>query len=1497
MKIQLINLSVNENNNQLNFSICSRHFDFRIIHLEFTFDNIILFGVINELQNIAQIDMLSSKKLFSTSSDLNFIMILARPNIYFQSSTISSYILFVYQCIFFLCCICLIYIVKARSENLVNELKIAFNTNIYIKLLFIFLHVSIRTIKQGFGYIIIDICFQTIKQNINDIIQVSLSFIIILGIDILILFFTKMFSYNWALDFQRQHLIINESSLIYYRVFIKLLQLSFVFYDQDFQIFRITQTLLPVISSLIQIYQMQKLKQLIYDYYYKVILAINLIIITLCLNHLMYELFSQYQFQEIWILLFIVPFYCFINQIKRHFQEHFINFQNSSIENSNYVLFQIIYNMNRQKDSFNSEIIYLMFLQKHSQSCNNLQCACQKRLQSNNFQQISYQIFFKDLLQQYEKQISTISFKCTQDQIIFSYFQLLFFLKQYLTNISKQYFKNQTELKFKIKFQNQKILTSKKKYLKFIIYINYLYQKQLKIQCDQIFFQNFPLKKIVNYLILKRTMQPLKNFFKQNNKFLKLKKFQFRFCNKKSITWKKFIQISLNNVQKNQLINQYKTKQMDQNSQGFVLNKNQKSQNILMFYHIEILNDIISPQNQNSTTSCKFSNLIVQINNKSSIKILKCSYNQKDKFDKLDVLSLQDMIPNYIQVSHMKLIENFIAGFAMFVQKKIDLLMDLSLLNLTSIEMILFFCKKKDNQFSIFLDDTKRIINIDEELFTDILNIDGVFAQYFIGLEINVIFENFNQLTYDQIYNQQNFYFVDPNKINSSNLIKSQQRNIQSQWNYTESLITYQCNLLLARKKNEFGSNYYEIVLKNPKHKKSKEETFNHQLKQSENLIPFTPYDESIIVDKPFVIDQSLHNEKLYSQQFVLKSEIVYQNIIQSDIQQDEQFVFKKNNDEEQNMSEEIDLNTVRQKEKLKKLNTEGISSQQSAISVMQNSIFYRQFSLVNELVNSQKIPLIFRRMICFRIFLIIISIVGFSLYLYEINLFQYFQEDFKLLSMKNDIFYPILSFQLIRLSIVNYNVELFYKLITQQQFLELLIYPNSKLIGSYEKLKIGISNIVSEPIFFTLYHDQFLNLQFIQKGKLEKLMNLISNAYIEKGQADYESSYFYYNYKNMDTLLNAFNNANALAYDIQQTNLENFQQEIIQEKLKHLLFNQDQSFLNLEIQRLTLLQELIDQDYSQVQNYKLNFQEKDKYFVKMKSLCNKQSKDQMKRKAVIGQYYNIKAIILTLTHFVILALTFSILTTKVHETYSKIKKTGQLYEIFANLNINILSLYQSREVLYYKIALPFLNQTDFDQYYKIAQNGLAGIEQYIDKQWEFQSNNYFFDSDTFSLLIKFSDENLCEELLYIDKSLSICNTTLGGVLQKGFSSALIDIKNQIITEFEDTNFTIRKNYPIQELEGITILSYGLQYLIERFYEDLSSNNYKVEVIYNIITIICLCISLINGLVLLKFDQMILSRKYKLLTKFIYSVPLASILFDDNFLRNTRSYFVNQKLI
>lgn len=78
-------------------------------------------------------------------------------------------------------------------------------------------------IKYGFGFMAIEICLSNIKENLDDVFQITLNLTNIILILIILIFLTNMFTYNWALDFKREHLVINDSCLTYYRIFIKFL--------------------------------------------------------------------------------------------------------------------------------------------------------------------------------------------------------------------------------------------------------------------------------------------------------------------------------------------------------------------------------------------------------------------------------------------------------------------------------------------------------------------------------------------------------------------------------------------------------------------------------------------------------------------------------------------------------------------------------------------------------------------------------------------------------------------------------------------------------------------------------------------------------------------------------------------------------------------------------------------------------------------------------------------------------------------------------------------------------------------------------------------------------------------------------------------------------------------------------------------------------------------------------------------------------------------------
>ncbi|CAD8062021.1 unnamed protein product [Paramecium primaurelia] len=1450
-------------------------------------------GIINEIQNITYITIQTSEKVFSSSSEKNILTLISRPNTYLSNSVVLSYFITSYLCVFFISCIIFIYIVKFRSTDTLLKLQQTFNKNNSQKILMQYINISINLIKYGFGMMAIELCLQNIKSNLDDIFQITLNIINIITILITLIFLTNMFTYNWALDFKREHLLINDSCLTYYRIFIKFLQMIIIIIQEKPNLYLdYIQILLPTISTFLLIYQIQIQKQLIYGLYYSIILMVNIITLTISFQCLFELICPQYQFKSLWILLSILPYKIFVYNIKRELIFNFINFYSCNIKNCNHVLFQIIYNISQGKHTFQSDMVFLMFLQKHTAICKDSKCKCRFRLQEKQFQTLSYEIFFKELLQKYQQQLSQ---RNVSESLIFSYLQLLFFQKKYL--LIYYYFR----IIFHKTTKQQQNLNIDSQIKKSTIQINSLNKLFiLKVAQDlqrldiQQQFQNqkssLKVESLQNHLCIQEYLRTTKQ-----NEFIKeilLKIIQIK------IDY--FECLNLQNIQKN--LEQLALKSISTQIEGLQILKaslsssqTQRYSNILRFYYMEILNDlisaqsIISPQNtedeyviktidSNSFNQFSFMNVVIQ--DLDNIQITKHKYHQSDQPKELIQLSFDQMIPNYIKLIHKKLIEKFISGmenkyFQQINQayieyqsglcRKIDLIMDLSQLNLQSIEIILFFQNKNESTHSIFLDENQQIINIEEELFCHILDIDIIFFNQVYGMNISVFFLNFSSIKFNEKHFSIFFHFFDSKKLNLLS-----QRNIDYSKFPQMDMILYKCDLEIIQRQIMQGTIFYQLILSNVKKvNNTGMDIIQNKQKQNDCLI----FDESIIIEKPLNFDQQFNHYNLISYQNNNKSDIISQVDVINNFQQNDILFTPKIEEEHCILSQEGDKKTVLKCNDVKQHFEP--ASLQSSLSSIQKSQYYRQFSLVYSLSTCKRLPKIFLRKTIQRLLFIIISIIGFMLYFQVVSNFDQILNDFKLLSFKNNIFQPISTFTLIRFSIINYNIELYYNLVTKQQFEEYLVYPNSKILGSYDKLKSEITKFLEQQLFFSHYSKLLLQLEFQEYesyGSLQELnlrnslITLLNYQYDSQvvysngGTADQRSPYFYYQYKNFNLLLNAFSYVDKQAllslildsqyYQTQILNImiytllsmsimlllismSHYSYCLQKEALKLLLFNQEHNYIISDIQRLQNLKELVIRDYNQILHYKFNFQEKDSHFKNIKLLISKSN--QKKKKIVLPiDFFNLKTYLLIISHFLILIAIYVGLYISLSQTYILIRNAAQYYQQLTRLNINILVMYSSREVLYYKQNFTFLTQKDIDQYYENCKQGISELEDYVANLWNYQQDSYIIDNNFNQLINKFNEGNLCNQLEVIDQTLTICNNTLFGILQKGLTSTIIDIKNSFKQEFEQKNFTNRSSFPIQELEGITIVSQALQYLIESFYDLLQDKILNQQFQYNV---------------------------------------------------------------
>ncbi|CAK70130.1 unnamed protein product (macronuclear) [Paramecium tetraurelia] len=1449
-------------------------------------------GAINEMQNISYITVQTTQQVFSSSSENNILRAISRPNTYLTRNAILSYIITGYLCIFFICCFIFIYMMKIRSADTFIKLSQAFNKNISQKILMKYINISINLIKYGFGIMAIEICLQNIKANFDDDFQIALNVINIITILITLVFLTYMFTYNWALDFKREHLSINDSILTYIRILIKLFQMIILYFSEQRSIYLdYFQILLPMISAILLIYQIQIQKLLIYGVYFQIILIITIMTLVISFQCLFQLIFINYQFKSLWILLSIIPYRVFVYYIKRDLINNFINFLSVNLKNCNHIVFQIIYGMSEGRQIFQSDMIFLMFLQKHSVICKDCKCKCRLRLQEKQFQAVSYEVFFKELLFKYQQQLSQ---RVVSESLIFSYLQLLFFQKKYLLvyRYFRIIFETTTKSQENLKLETNRPTIKINSLSKLLILKVAQDLQRLDIQ-NQFQRQKAALKvdSLQNHLSIQEYLKITKQneFIKQSLSNVIDTKIEFFQCLNQKHQSKNLEQIALKSIQT-------QMEGLKIIKASFQSTQTQRYSNILRFYYMEVLNDlisaqsIVSPQNTEDeyvikTIHSNFQNqlsyMTVAIQDLDNIQIIKHKYNQQDQQTELVQLSFDQMIPNYMKLIHSPLIEKFISGmenkffqqlnqayieYSSGLCKRIELIMDLSQLNLQSIEMILFFQKQNESTYSIFLDENKQIVNIEEELFCKIFDIDTRFAKQLNGIDISVLFENFASIKFNEKHFSQFFRFFDQRKLNHQS-----QRNQENSLLTKMEMILYKCDLEVMERQMILGTVIYQLNLSNIK-KINKSDEIGIENQQQQNASH--GFDELINTNKHFDFNSKFIHNKLISQQNNNKPERITQDeILNNNFQQNDILFTPKIDEEHYILSQEGDQKTV-QKLYENKQKSEA-ASRQSSLSAVQKSQYHRQFSLVYNLSTCRKSPKIFLRKTIQRLLYLIISIIGFILHLQVVSNFDLLLSDFKLLSFKNSIFYPISTSTLIRFSIINYNVELYINLITKKQWSEYLEYPNSKILESYDKLKQEISDLLEQQLFFTHYSRISLQLEFLEYGNKgiqeelnlrNSLVTLLNYQYDSKvvysngGTADSKSPYFFYVYKNFNLLLQTFEKVDTGALLSLQSDSQYYQSQLLnimiytlllmsimqilisishysyclqKEELKILLFNQEHTYIISDIQRLHNLKELIMRDFTQILQYQFNFQDKDTYFQNLKLLISKSS--QKKKKVILPiDFFNIKSYLLIISHFLILLAIYIGLQIELGYAYNEIRNAAEFYQSLTRLNTNILVMYSSREVLYYKQTFTFFTQTDIDQYHNNCEQGINELEDYVTNLWNYQSNSYIIDKDFNPLFSKFSEGNLCNYLDEINQNSTVCNSSLFGNLQKGLTSTIINIKNTFRSEFESTNFTNRTLFPIQELEGIIIISQAFQYLIESFYELMQEQCLYLIFFYNV---------------------------------------------------------------
>ncbi|CAK93992.1 unnamed protein product (macronuclear) [Paramecium tetraurelia] len=599
--------------------------------------------------------------------------------------------------------------------------------------------------------------------------------------------------------------------------------------------------------------------------------------------------------------------------------------------------------------------------------------------------------------------------------------------------------------------------------------------------------------------------------------------------------------------------------------------------------------------------------------------------------------------------------------------------------------------------------------------------------------------------------------------------------------------------------------------------------------------------------------------------------------------------------------------------------------SQVSSVQNLKQSQHFKKYQILNN-VNRQQCHLgacLFLRTALFSLIAhsIIIYIIIQSLY----SSLNQLVRDIELLQVKNQAFQPLETFWVNRWIIFNYMKMKQNHLLDEDEYNQLLIFPEYTIPLQFLRLQSNLNEIVNKKeLLSSMSSINIKVLQYIDSDEgeiyeisIRSCINILlefqytlKQFYVQKQQPQTDSAYIYYSYKNSFNLKQQFQILNDNIYEQSQINSIYIltQQRVLyliesiliianliilivlikiveKQHLKHLrlLFYCPKETYYQDIQNYQLLTKFILKDSDNLFKYQFSVHDKERHLLKSNSRHMK-SKDQMQNKKnnkdIKIQVGDLSVRILSFLIMFLLLIQGTYVYLMMSSYIKSYQPTAQFYRQLSDVGTDIPTLYSHISVLYGISNFTFLGYDDKEKFITEIQESLWRLENFVNVQNDQEnilSQNFMNNYDSLQTA------NLCNyinEEIY-DNAPQICNLSLNQNLQRGISSVLIYILNSIKTERDLNQFTEKIGYDKYELEGALIFSEFIEHLNGEFYEDLKSVTIEKlnQLIFTVIGIFCVLIFMM--FFTLTVGKFYLTNKNNAISQSIFMIPFSVIFFDD----------------
>ncbi|CAK64796.1 unnamed protein product (macronuclear) [Paramecium tetraurelia] len=621
--------------------------------------------------------------------------------------------------------------------------------------------------------------------------------------------------------------------------------------------------------------------------------------------------------------------------------------------------------------------------------------------------------------------------------------------------------------------------------------------------------------------------------------------------------------------------------------------------------------------------------------------------------------------------------------------------------------------------------------------------------------------------------------------------------------------------------------------------------------------------------------------------------------------------------------------------------------SQASSMAGLRKSVYYRKYTLVNQLNELTPVIPLLNKIFGYLIFALINQVIFLSINVtFSRNDFHSLNYYYQSIQINHYFIEPMQKFFLARYMLQDYQILNLYQSISKDKLNYYLQFINPLLIGSYDEFKLNFQDHFQDETFSTFIEDQYVLIQqqtyHYAPLQLQEYNVTLFNAFSILLDAFYKQEQIYikpqttkgtnphntYQYKNYILFVTIFDNISDLMYQesISKTKLVvdkwiimvvpisiivilsllllgyyyNYFNNYL-EKFFDLNAHIDQIALDADQNRQQFILQSLKQGSELIHLYKFNMIGKEEMLAKVKV---KESLKEIKNvnNEVKEFRYSIKIsklpLLSTVFAFIIQYVLISGSLTLIGTDYmSKFSESIHFFKSISDIGVYVPASFSQKEILYFFSYFTYYTNDDRAFFVDQIQKAVTKIDTFL--KMDIESSKLQFSTQFLDNYEYLQQNNLCPLLnssKYYDFDY-FCPNSQNGVLKLGLTAALTNFNNILKTELSINFPSTRKLPPKEELEAVYLCSDIISEITAKMEQDIQSETQTIEELYNIINSISLTYTIILILVV-QFTVFQLFKVKLNRTKMISLIfPLETIFLNDHFERELRRMVTSEKLI